>query len=158
MPDRDDVVRADEEVRLAELDRAGRAIEMGRTQDGEERVAVALELRPLVGTRGVLDREVVERELPLHFRQDLGIGLVQADPDEAAGLLEDLADIGDRDLAQAEAAGVGDAVDDSLHAGPSPAAGAPTANRASQPAKVRRPPAVDITERVCDAAPRVGGT
>jgi hypothetical protein len=52
-----------------------------------------------VGTGGVLDRQIVQRELLLDLGQHLLVGLVQIDPDESAGLLEHLADVRDRDLA-----------------------------------------------------------
>ena len=65
MTDRDDVVRADEQMGLAVVDPAGGRIEMRGAQDDEDRVAVPLELRPLVRAGGVLDREVVKRELLL---------------------------------------------------------------------------------------------
>ena len=59
----DDEVRADEDVRLAELDRLGLVDVARRPEHDEERVAVALELRPLVGVERVLHRELVQPEL-----------------------------------------------------------------------------------------------
>jgi len=60
VPDRDDVVRADEQVRLAVVDPAGGGIQMRRAQHDEEGIAVALELRPLVRPGGVLDRHLLD--------------------------------------------------------------------------------------------------
>ena len=47
---------------LAELDRLGLVDVAGGAQDDEDRAVVVLELRPLVGVAGVLDRERVEVE------------------------------------------------------------------------------------------------
>ena len=49
----------------------------------EQRVAEHLELRPLVGVHGVLDRQRVQLEALAHRLDDLGAGVVEADPDEA---------------------------------------------------------------------------
>ena len=60
----------DEDVDLAELDLLG-VVEIGRgAQHDEQRVAVALQLWPLVGNDRVLDRYLVEAEL-LGDRQEL---------------------------------------------------------------------------------------
>ena len=64
VPDADDVALADEEMRLAEGDAA--ADELGGARHDEQRVAILLELRPLVRVLGVLDGEVVQVELVLH--------------------------------------------------------------------------------------------
>ena len=56
-----------------------------------------LDLGPLVGAVRVLDRQVVEAELLLDLAQQLLARLVQPDPDEPVGLLEDLADLLDLD-------------------------------------------------------------
>src|SRR2546426_742317 len=111
-------------MRSAEVDAAGRAVEVGGAEHHEQRFAVALELRAHVGARGVLDGEVVEPELPLDLGEQRGVGLVEADPHEAIGQLERFADVGDGDLADATAARVRHAVDDGAHARPSGASGA----------------------------------
>ena len=67
MANRDDVAAADEEMGLAEGDPA--LDHLGRPGDHEERLAVLLELRPLMRLAGILDREVVQVELPLNARQ-----------------------------------------------------------------------------------------
>ena len=69
MPDADDVAVADEEMRLAEGDAA--LDQLRGARDDEERVAVLLELRALVGVLGVLDGEVVQVEFALHPQQQL---------------------------------------------------------------------------------------
>lgn len=87
MADRDQEVRADEDVKLAELDLL-RGVEVARrAQDDEEGVAVALQLGALVGLEGVLDGELVEVELGGQG-VELGLGgAVQADPGHAVGLV-----------------------------------------------------------------------
>src|SRR4029434_3621628 len=86
---------------------------------------------------------------------DLGIGIVQADPDEPARLLEDLADVRDRDLAEPQAARVGDAVDDALHARPSPATSArrPNARYARGPVSAAAAPAIVLVQPAVAIAP-----
>ena len=81
--------------------------------------------------------------------------LVEADPDESAGLLQHLADVGDRDVADSEAVGVGDAVDDSLHARPSPASSArrPSTRYASGPVSAAAPPAIVFVQPAVAIAP-----
>ncbi|GGD26980.1 hypothetical protein GCM10007231_28010 [Nocardioides daphniae] len=60
MPHGDDEVGAGEDVHLAELHPFLPLQVAGRAQHGEEHVAVALDLRPLVGGDGVLDGQVVD--------------------------------------------------------------------------------------------------
>src|SRR4030095_15832721 len=105
------------------------ASEVGGAQHDEERFAVALELGPLVRAGGVLDREVVERELLLDLGEQLRVRLVEPDPDEPVRLLEDLADVLDRDLADPQASRVRRTIDHALHARASPASVARLANR-----------------------------
>ncbi len=61
----------------------------------------------------ILDREIVEAELVLHLAQQLLARLVQADPDEVAGIApaEDLADVGQVHVADAPPVGVLRAID-----------------------------------------------
>ena len=56
----------DEDVDLAELDLLDVVEVGGRAKDDEQRVAVALELGPLVGDDGVLDGDLVQAELLGH--------------------------------------------------------------------------------------------
>ena len=80
MPDRDDEVRADEEVDLAELDLLD-GVDVARgPQHDEQGVAVALELRALVGDDRVLDGQLVQLELVGQRGQLVLVGAVQPDP------------------------------------------------------------------------------
>ena len=84
-------VRSDEDVDLAELDLLVLVEVGGRAQHDEQRVAVALELRPLVGDDRVLDRDLVEAEL-LGDGQELGFGRPeQPDPRHGPGFVAQLA-------------------------------------------------------------------
>ena len=156
MSNRDDVVRPDEEVRLPEIDPASGGIEVGSAQNDEERIAVALELRPLVGAGRVLDGEVVERELLLDLRKHCVVRLVEPDPDEPARLLQDLADIGDRHLPDPEAARVRHAVHHAVHARPSRASVArpPSKRYASGPVSAAPAPAIVLPHPAVAIAPR----
>ena len=58
-----------------------------------------------MGAQRVLDGEVVQAELRLDLAQQLLARLVQADPDELAGDLQDLADVVDVDVADLAAVG-----------------------------------------------------
>ena len=87
MADGEHEVRADEDVHLAELDLLDVVEVAGGAQHDEQRVAVALQLRPLVGDDRVLDGELVQAEL-LGDGQQLRLGRpVQADPGHRARLL-----------------------------------------------------------------------
>jgi predicted RNA-binding protein len=82
MAHRDDEVAVDEEEDLAGLD----VTQLARVTDGlehdEQRVAIALDLRPLMGDDRVLHGQLVQVELAPH-RVELVLGrLVDADPDE----------------------------------------------------------------------------
>ncbi len=112
MADRDHVAGAHEEVGLAEGDPPLLPVRLGGAERDEERVAVALQLGPLVGQVGVLDGQVVQPELGLHLLEQRLVGLVEADPDEAVVLLEDLADVLERDVRHAATLRVGGARDD----------------------------------------------
>src|ERR1051325_418380 len=81
-----------------ERDAALLAIGLGGAQGDEQRVAVALELGPLVGQVRVLDGEVVQAELGLHLLQQPLVRLVEPDPHEAVVVGEDLADVLDLDV------------------------------------------------------------
>ena len=111
VPHRDDVVWPDEDVGLAEVD--GAVQTAGGAQHDEDPGAVVLELRPLVGDQRILDGQVVQPELLLDLAEQRGVGLVQADPDEAVGVLDhDVADLIDRDVRQLAAVRVRDGVHD----------------------------------------------
>ncbi len=115
MANRDEVSRTDEEVRFAEINSWPLAIQRRRAQDDEERVAVALELGPLMGAVGVFDREVVQAELLLDLPEQRFARLVEPDPEEPVRLLEDLADVLDLDVGDPPAGGVGGAINDRAH-------------------------------------------
>jgi hypothetical protein len=84
--DGDDEAVPDEEEDLTELDDCLRFKVARRLQDEEERVAVHLELRALVGLDRILDRKLVELELPANGVELVLRRLVQSDPDECADL------------------------------------------------------------------------
>ena len=94
--DRDQEVGTDEDHHLADVDQLLRPEVADGLDDEEQRVAVDLELRPLVGADGVLDGELVELELApdgveLHHGR-----LDQADPGEASAVLRLVAQTFDR--------------------------------------------------------------
>ena len=74
----------DEHHDLVDLDDLFGVDVAGRLEHDEQAVAVALELRPLVGVDGVLDGEGVEVEGPGDVVELVRRRLVQTDPDEAA--------------------------------------------------------------------------
>ena len=82
--DRDDVVGADEDVHLAELDRLGLVQVAGGLQHQERHVAVALELRALMALERVLDGERVQVEHLRDLAHLVGVGPVQPHPGHAA--------------------------------------------------------------------------
>ena len=85
--DRDQEVGTDEDHHLADVDELLRPEVADGLDDEEQRVAVDLELRPLVGADGVLDGELVELELAPDG-VELGRGrLDQADPGEASAVV-----------------------------------------------------------------------
>ena len=101
VPDADDVALADEDMRFAERDTA--VDQLRGAGDDEQRVAILLELRPLVGMLGILDGEVMQAELLLHPVQQLAVRLEQADPDDMAFLARPFARFLDRDVGDAAA-------------------------------------------------------
>ena len=109
------VLFAQEDVRLAEVDAAGRAVELRRAQNDKELVAVHLDLGSLVRKVRILDRQVVQVEGPLHLAQELFVRLVQANPDELAGLIQNVSDVVEIDIADPMAVGIRDAVDNGAH-------------------------------------------
>ena len=78
----DHVLRRDEQHDLAELDLLLVVVVARRAQDDEVGVVVVLQLRPLVGVIGVLERELVQVEALADVGQLLLAGLEEADPDE----------------------------------------------------------------------------
>ena len=114
MADGEDVIRADEEIDLAgdELVAAvGRLLALDRVQDGEQRVAILLDLGALVAVARVLDGELVQAELLRHLVELLERRLEQRDPDEAIALAHVLADVLSGDVGELAAILVGNAAD-----------------------------------------------
>ena len=89
----------------------GCLLALDRVQRREQRVAVLLDLRPLVPVPRVLDRELVQRELLRHLVQLFVRRLEQGDPDEAVAAAHVLADVLLRDVGELAAILVGDAAD-----------------------------------------------
>ena len=113
MADRDDEALAGEDVGLAECHVI--ALELGGPQHHEQRIAVELELGPLMGVQRVLDRQRVQLELGLDLPQLRLVWLVKADPDEVAGLLRPTAPLPDRDVHDALATVIGGRRDQLAH-------------------------------------------
>ena len=67
--DGNDVVRAYEDVGLAELDVRRRSVPLRRSEHDEQRPFVDFELRPLVCVVGILDGEIVQVELTLDLAE-----------------------------------------------------------------------------------------
>ena len=82
--DRHDEVATDEHVDLAGLHRVLLVDVPERLEDEEQRVAVVLELGPLVGVAGVLDGQRVQVEGAGDGSQLVRAGVVHADPLEVA--------------------------------------------------------------------------
>jgi hypothetical protein len=74
------------------------AVELRGARHDEQRVAILLDLRPLMGVVGILDRKIVQLELPLHALSTRHIRLVQADPDHVVGLAAPARGVIDRDV------------------------------------------------------------
>ena len=81
---RDDIAAPGEDMGLAELDLA--LDHLGGAQDQEQAVAIDLQLRALMGDMGIFDGEFMQAEMALQLGQQRLVGLVQADPDDAAFL------------------------------------------------------------------------
>jgi len=64
---------------------------------------------------GVLDRQVVELELPLHLAEQLFFRLVQADPDETLLMSEGILNVADVDVGHPAAIGIDRAIHDARH-------------------------------------------
>jgi len=103
--DSDDVVRAHEDVGLAEGDPV--VLQRGRAEHDEQGVAVDLELGHLVRVQRVLDRQLVQPDLRLQHAQVLLGRLLEADPDEIALLVRPGGALPELDLADPAAVAVG---------------------------------------------------
>jgi hypothetical protein len=89
VPHGHDEVGAHEEVDLAGLDRVLLVDVPEGLEHQEQRVAVALELGPLVGVARVLDGQGMQVEGPGDEVELLGARVVDADPLEVAGIARD---------------------------------------------------------------------
>ena len=85
---RDHVAESDEEVRFAERDPVLDHLRGAR--DHEQRLAVLLQLGPLVGVAGILDGELVQAEKPLQAAEERVGRFEQPDPDHMARASEPL--------------------------------------------------------------------
>jgi hypothetical protein len=82
MTDRNKISFADEQMRFAECDAA--ANELRGARHDEQRVAILVDLRPLVGVACVRDGKFVQVELLLHTGQESHIRFLQPDPHHMA--------------------------------------------------------------------------
>jgi hypothetical protein len=78
----------------------------------EQRVAILLDLRVLVRLAGILDGKIMQAELRLHPRQQLGAGLKQTDPDDMAWPLRPPAGLVDRNLFDPATVGIDARIDE----------------------------------------------
>jgi hypothetical protein len=108
---RDEVVLAEEDMGLAELEVARRLRHVCGPQHHEHRVLVQLELRPLMRVVGVFNGEIVQPELLLHGAEDVLFRFVQSEPDELIVALECSTNLFEADIGNADAATVRRAVD-----------------------------------------------
>ena len=120
--DRQNVVLPDEDIDLADIELA--LVLFQQVHDGEYRIAIFLDLRPLVAMARILDRQFVQGKLLLHLIQFLRCRIAQGNPDEAIRFGQIVADFLDSHVGQARAVFVGDTIDqhvllprvfDSLH-------------------------------------------
>src|SRR5215217_540579 len=88
-------------MRLAEGDAV--AVELRGARHDEQRVAILLDLRPLMGVVGILDRKVMQLALPLHAAEHRHVRLAQADPDHGIGLAAPARGLIDGDVADTPA-------------------------------------------------------
>ena len=109
LPDRQHVVAADEDVDFADAELLARHVD--GMQDGEDGVAVLLDLRPLVAVARVLHRQLVQVEFVLHGGQFRGVGVLQRHPDEAVRSVDVGLDLALGDFGEFPAVLVGDAID-----------------------------------------------
>ena len=62
------------------------AVELCGARHDKQRVAILFDFRPLMGVVRVLDRQIMQFELPLHAAQKRHIRLVEPNPDHVARL------------------------------------------------------------------------
>jgi hypothetical protein len=109
---RHEIAIADEDMGLAEGDAALGQL-CGPRHD-EQGLAILLDLRPLMGVVGVLNREIMQVELLLHGAEQRDVRLVQADPDHVAGFRSPARGFADRDIGDALSVDIGAGSDNAL--------------------------------------------
>ena len=115
MPDGQHVIDADEDVDFAHEQLVAAVLaadELDRVQDGEQRVAVFLDLRALVALARILDGQLVQVELAGDLVELALRRLEHRHPDEAVGTMHVLAHVGDGNVGDLPAVFVGDAADE----------------------------------------------
>ena len=93
--DGDDVIAADEQMRLAEFQ--ARFPELRGARRNENVSVVILQFGPLVRGNRVFQRQRVQAELLAEAGDGLAVGRFQFDPDEAVRLSDMVADVVERD-------------------------------------------------------------
>jgi len=88
-------------VRFAECDAL--AVELRGARHDKQRVAILLDLRSLMGVVGILDRKIMQLELPLHAAQYGEIRFMESDPDHVVGLAAPTRGFIDGDVSDAPA-------------------------------------------------------
>ena len=83
--ERDEVVRAEEDVELGRVQPLDRLVVDGEVEDGEEVLRVLVDLRPLPLREHVLDVERVPAEALGELVRGLRVGMVEVDPGQPAG-------------------------------------------------------------------------
>ena len=102
-------------MRFAECDAL--AVELRGARHDKQRVAILLDLRSLMGVVGILDRKIMQLELPLHAAQYGEIRFMESDPDHVVGLAAPARGFIDRDVGNAPAIDIHTGRDDSFGAG-----------------------------------------
>ena len=116
VPHRHHIAAPDEDVALAEHHIA--ALAARSAQHDEQRVAIDLELRALVGDAGVLDGELVQAEAALHHGERRGVGLEEPDPDELSRRVRHLVQAAEIEVPDPDAVAVERAVHHLVHRRP----------------------------------------
>jgi hypothetical protein len=104
---------------LAELDLV--LDQLRRVHHDEQRLAVDLELGPLMRLERILDREIMQAEALLHLAEDVLARLMQADPDEPPGLGLELGEAVDVEISDPPSLLISRTADDHGHGASIPA-------------------------------------
>ena len=116
MANGDQIVRADKNMRFAELEDAIRADLHGAEHD-EEGIAVLLQFGALMRPKCVLYRQIMQAELLLNLPEDRLTWFVQPNPDKPPALGQRLADVGEGEVRYTAAVRVRRAVHDARFGG-----------------------------------------